>query len=65
MAIIVGFNLANLSLFFASVPGLESMLAGRSTLLVTVILSQIIVTLAAVWWGATRRVPTVGPEKRR
>jgi membrane-bound metal-dependent hydrolase YbcI (DUF457 family) len=63
LAIIVGFNLANLSLFFASVPGLEGMLAGRSTLLVTVILFQIIVTLAAVWWGATRRpVSTLGPE---
>ena len=66
LAIIVVFNLANLSLFFASVPGLEGLLAGRSTLLVTVILFQIIITLAAVWRGATRRaVPTVGPEKRR
>jgi hypothetical protein len=62
LTIIIGFNLANLSLFFASVPGLEGMLAGRSVLLVTVILFQIIVTLAAVWWGATRRaVPEVGP----
>jgi membrane-bound metal-dependent hydrolase YbcI (DUF457 family) len=66
LPIIVGFNLANLSLFFASVPGLEGMLAGRSTLLVTVILFQIIITLAAVWWGATRRAgPAAGRERRR
>lgn len=55
LAIIVGFNLANLSLFFASVPGLEALLAGRPKWLVTVILLQIIITLAAVWWGANRR----------
>jgi hypothetical protein len=66
LAIIVGFNLANLSLFFASVPGLEGMLAGRSTLLVTVILFQIIITLAAVWWGATRRpVPSASSAEGR
>ncbi len=66
LAIIVGFNLANLSLFFASVPGLEVLLAGRPTLLVTVILVQIIVTLTAVWWGMTRRfVHPANPEADR
>jgi hypothetical protein len=66
LAIIVGFNLANFSLFFASVPGLEGLLAGRSMLLVTVILFQIVVTLAAVWWGATRRaVQATSPAEGR
>jgi hypothetical protein len=55
LAIVIGFNLANLSLFLASVPGPEVLLAGRPTWLVTVILVQIMITLAAVWWGATRR----------
>jgi hypothetical protein len=66
LAIIVGFNLANLSLFFASVPGPEGTFAGRSTLLVTVILFQIVITLAAVGWGATRRpVPSSDRLERR
>jgi membrane-bound metal-dependent hydrolase YbcI (DUF457 family) len=55
LAVIVGFNLANASLFFAVVPGLETMLAGRSRVLVTVILLQILVTLWAIWWAADRR----------
>jgi hypothetical protein len=54
LAVIVVFNLANVSLFFPAVPGLEQLLAGRSTLLTTVILAQILVTLWAVWWGARR-----------
>jgi len=55
LAVIVGFNLANLSLFFPAVPGLEGVLAGRPLLLVTVILVQIVVTLWAIWWAANRR----------
>lgn len=55
LAVIVGFNLANLSLFFAAVPGPEVMLAGRSSLLVTVILIQIVTTLWAIWWAANHR----------
>lgn len=54
LAIIVGFNVANLSLFFAAIPGPEQWLANRPLLLTTVILFQIVVTLWAVWWGATR-----------
>jgi membrane-bound metal-dependent hydrolase YbcI (DUF457 family) len=54
LAIIVAFNLANLSLFFPAVPGPESMFAGRPLLLVTVILVQIVVTLWAVWSGANK-----------
>jgi hypothetical protein len=54
LAVIIAFNLANLSLFFAEVPGPEQMFAGRPLLLVAVILAQIIVTLALVGWTATR-----------
>ncbi len=52
LAVIVGFNLANLSLFFPAVPGPEQLLAGRPILLTTVILAQILVTLWAVWLTA-------------
>jgi membrane-bound metal-dependent hydrolase YbcI (DUF457 family) len=52
LAVIVSFNLANVSLFFPAVPGPEDAMAGRPLLLVTVILAQIVVTLWAVWWGA-------------
>lgn len=54
LVLIVGFNLANLSLFFAAVPGPEHWLAGRPLLLTTLIMVQIAVTLWAVWWGAAR-----------
>jgi hypothetical protein len=54
LAVVVGFNLANLSLFFSAIPGPEQWLAGRSTLLTTVILGQIVVTLLAVGWAAER-----------
>lgn len=54
LAVIVGFNLANLSLFFAAVPGPEQWLAGHPALLTTVILVQIVVTLLAVGWAAER-----------
>jgi hypothetical protein len=52
LAIIVGFNLANMSLFFPAIPGPEDAMAGRPMILVTVIFVQIVVTLWAVWWGA-------------
>jgi membrane-bound metal-dependent hydrolase YbcI (DUF457 family) len=58
LALIVGFNVANLSLFFPALPGLERLLANRSTLLTTMILVQILVTLWAVWWGARRNAGT-------
>jgi hypothetical protein len=57
LAVIVLFNLANLSLFFAEVPGPEQMLAGRPLVLVAVILAQIVVTLLLVGFAATRRRP--------
>ena len=52
LAVIVAFNLGNLSLFSATVPGPEGWLAGRPSLLTTIILMQIVTTLWAVWWGA-------------
>jgi hypothetical protein len=54
LGVIVGFNLANASLFFSALPGPERWLAGRPVLLTTVILAQIVVTLIAVGWAAPR-----------
>jgi len=48
-------NLANLSFLSPSIPGPEGYLAGRPTLLVTVIFVQIVVTLVAVGALARRR----------
>ena len=48
LAIIVLFNIANLSLLSAAVPGPEEYLAGRPTLVVTVIALQIAATLTLV-----------------
>lgn len=56
LAVIVGFNIANLSLFSATVPGPEGLLANRPTAIVVVILAQIVVTLWLV--GVfSRRLP--------
>jgi LexA-binding, inner membrane-associated putative hydrolase len=60
LAIIVGFNLANVSLFFPAIPGPEDAMAGRPLLLVTVIFIQIVLTLWAVWWGAGK-----SPDRER
>jgi hypothetical protein len=46
--IIVIFNLANISMFFSSVPGIEKYMANRPRLITTVILAQILVTLTLV-----------------
>jgi hypothetical protein len=64
LAVIVGFNLANLSLFFAAVPGPERWFAGRPMLLTSTILVQIILTLWAVWWGARRSPSPPAPVAR-
>lgn len=63
LAVIVAFNLGNLSLFFAGVPGPEQLLAGSPMLLTTIILTQIIVTLWAVWWGARRSPGPTSPVR--
>ena len=62
LALVVLGNLANLSLFSASIPGPEAMLAGRPLLVVTFVAAQIVVTLVLTGWLASR--PT-GPERAR
>ena len=57
LAVILGFNLANISEFFRSIPGPEDALAGHPLTLVTVILVQVVITVWAVWWSAGA-VPT-------
>jgi membrane-bound metal-dependent hydrolase YbcI (DUF457 family) len=54
LAVIVFFNLGDLSLFSAAIPGPEGRLAGRPMVLVTVILAQIVATLLLVGWLAGR-----------
>jgi hypothetical protein len=48
LAILVVFNLANISMFSPSIPGIEKYLAHRPTLITAVILTQILVTLTLV-----------------
>jgi hypothetical protein len=48
LAIIVLFNLANLSMFSRTIPGLEKITANRPMLITTVVLVQIVVTLLLV-----------------
>ena len=48
LALVVLGNLANLSLFSASIPGPEGLLAGRPLLIVAFVLVQIVVTLTLV-----------------
>ena len=57
LGVIVLFNLANLYLLSRAVPGPESLLANRPTLIVLVILVQIVVTLFLVGWYGTRPLP--------
>jgi hypothetical protein len=47
---IIGFNVANVSMFLPQVVGIEAALAGRPTALTLIILTQIVVTLAMVGW---------------
>lgn len=54
LAVIVFFNLANLSMFSAAIPGPEQFLANRPGLLTTVILLQIVVTLVLIGYFASR-----------
>ncbi len=52
---IIGFNVANVSMFFPQVVGIEARFAGQATLLALVILVQIVVTLAMVGWVSRPR----------
>ncbi len=63
LAVVVGFNLANVSEFFRSIPGPEDALAGHPLTLVTVILVQIVITMWAVWWGAGNVPTDVGSNR--
>jgi hypothetical protein len=56
LAVIIVFNVANLTLLSPQVPGLEAMLANRPTLIALVILAQIAITLFLV--GYFSRHPT-------
>src|SRR6185295_6711294 len=60
LAMIVLGNLANITLFSAAIPGPEQYLAGHPLLLVTVILVQIVATLALVDRLATQLAPMDG-----
>jgi hypothetical protein len=55
--VIIGFNVANLSMFLPQVVGIEAALAGRPTALTLIILTQIVVTLAVVGWLSRSREP--------
>jgi membrane-bound metal-dependent hydrolase YbcI (DUF457 family) len=57
LAMIVLGNLANITLFSAAIPGPEQYLAGHPLMLVTVILAQIVATLALIKGLATRPAP--------
>ncbi len=48
LAVIVVFNLANISMFSRAVPGIESRMANRPSLISGVVLAQILVTLILV-----------------
>jgi len=52
---IIGFNVANLSMFLPQLVGIEAALAGQPTTLTLIILAQIVVTLAMVGWLSRRR----------
>ena len=64
LAIIV-FNFANLTMFFPQVAGIETALAGRTTVLAFLILAQIVVTLAVVGWLSRGRDATTAPADPR
>src|SRR5688500_10777753 len=53
--IILGLNLANISLFFPEIPGLENYLANRPTAITILIFVQILLTLALVGWRVMRK----------
>jgi hypothetical protein len=48
LATIILFNLANVSMFFRTVPGIERIMAGKPRLITSVIFLQILITLILV-----------------
>lgn len=65
LAVIVAFNLANVSMFVPQIPGIERLLAGQPGWIVTLVAVQILVTLALVGWLAQadprRKEPAMRP----
>jgi len=57
LAVIVLFNVANLSFLSAAVPGPESLLANRPTVIVLLIFAQIVVTLFLIGFYSLRPPP--------
>lgn len=49
LATIILFNLANISLFFKKIPGIERMMAGKPRLVTAVVFLQIVVTMILIW----------------
>jgi membrane-bound metal-dependent hydrolase YbcI (DUF457 family) len=60
LAVVVLGNLANVSLFFASVPGPEQFLAGHPQVIVSFILVQIVTMLILVGWFSS---PSQSPRE--
>lgn len=56
LAVIVVFNLANVTMFVPELPGIEGLLAGRPEWLIALVAVQIAVTLALVGWLASRQL---------
>ena len=56
LAVVVAGNLANISFFFASIPGPEQFLAGRPMLVVTLVFTQIVTMLVLVGLFASSTV---------
>lgn len=65
LAVIVLGNVANVTFFSAAIAGPEEYLAGRSLMVVTVVLIQIVTTLVLVGALAKRTVPASRSERGR
>ncbi len=65
LATILFFNLANLSMFFAAIPGPEGFLAGKPVLLTSLILVQIVATLVLVGVFSRKKEQSEGESSRR
>jgi hypothetical protein len=64
LATILVFNLANLSMFFTGIAGPETLLAGKPMLITSLILGQIIITLALVGHFSRKRSPAASAVGR-
>jgi membrane-bound metal-dependent hydrolase YbcI (DUF457 family) len=62
LAVLIAGNLANISFFFAAIPGPEQLLAGHPRLVVTVVFGQIVTMLVLV--GVLSSRPSMGSRRR-